>query len=149
MFTLLVAFFCVFWCGASHNSWEEAKRNMGCQHQKRRRGLAMAGLHESVVGLTESFQSLSLRCLDPKTADADVGRDTGGLTFHGAYQCGLRVSLDHTSWRLVRLVTGTRISIVDIGQRWGDMDQGSRVANNGAEAAKSASQNTRAGMSFM
>lgn len=29
------------------------------------------------------------------------------------------------------------------------MDQGSRVANNGAEAAKSVSQNTRAGMSFM
>lgn len=50
----------------------------------------MAGLHDSVVGLTESFQALSLPCLDPKTADVDVGRDTGGLTFRGAYQCGLR-----------------------------------------------------------
>lgn len=99
-----VPFLFVFWCSVSHNSWEEANRNMARQHQKRRR-LAMAGLHDPVVGLTESFQSLSLPCLDPKTADADVGTDTGGLTFHGAYQRGLRVSLDHTSWRLVRLVT--------------------------------------------
>lgn len=29
------------------------------------------------------------------------------------------------------------------------MEQGSRVANNGTESAKSASQNTTAGMSFM
>lgn len=89
---------------------------MACQHQKRRRRLATAGLHDSVVGLTERFQALSLPCLDP--ADADVRRDTGRLTIH-AYQCGLGVNfgvlLDHISWRLVRLVTGTRISIVDIG----------------------------------
>lgn len=106
---------CVFWCGVSHDSWEKVNRNMACQHQKRRRRLATAGLHDSVVGLTERFKALSLPCLDPKTADADVRRDTGSLTIHGAYQCGLRVSLDHISLRLVRLVTGTRISIVDIG----------------------------------
>lgn len=141
MCRVLGGILCLLWCCVRNNSWEEAnKHGLSAPEEEMKATwrLAMPGLHDSFVALRESFQALSFSCLrqDPKPADAAVGTDTGGLTCHRAYQCGLRVTLKHTSWRLVHLVTGKKISIVDIG----DMDRGTKLAHGGAETVKLASQ---------